>query len=276
MPENTAEHKIPIILCADDYALSVGISDAILKLITAKRLSATSCMTDSVHWPELGKALMPFKGQIDIGLHFDLTELSPEARPLKKVLVDAQLRRLNQQHIEDIFRRQLNAFEAVMGSPPDYIDGHQHVHQFPVIRDALIAVWLQRFNTTINKPYIRIPSNGFFGSIKEIIITLTGSFGLKRLLRKNVIPHNSAFAGIYDFGAKKHSQNTPNGLQKILKNSFKNPKKNTLIMCHPGLSDSTYSDPISGARTAEHAYLMSDDFTNLCTQHNIKLSRFCR
>ncbi len=276
MPENTAEHKTPIILCADDYALSAGISDAILQLIKAGCLSATSCMTDSVHWPEHGKALLPFKGKIDIGLHFDLTELCPEARPLKKVLVDAQLRCLNQQHIEDIFRRQLDAFESGIKSPPDYIDGHQHVHQFPVIRDAITTVWLKRFSGSAHKPYIRIPSNGFFGSLKEMIITLTGSYGLRRLLQKNAIPHNFSFAGIYDFGAKKYTQNTSNGLQKILKRTFKTPKKNTLIMCHPGRPDSAYSDPISDARMAEYTYLMGDDFHNLCIEHNIQISRFCR
>ena len=40
-----------IILCADDYAMTEGISRAIGELAAAKRLSATSVMVNTPHWP---------------------------------------------------------------------------------------------------------------------------------------------------------------------------------------------------------------------------------
>jgi len=40
-----------IILCADDYALTEGISRAIGELAAAKRLSATSVLVTSARWP---------------------------------------------------------------------------------------------------------------------------------------------------------------------------------------------------------------------------------
>jgi len=39
-----------LILCADDYAQSAGIDEAIIQLIEKKRLSAASCMTLSPRW----------------------------------------------------------------------------------------------------------------------------------------------------------------------------------------------------------------------------------
>ena len=40
-----------IILCADDYAMTEGVSRAIGELAAAQRLSATSVMVTSPHWP---------------------------------------------------------------------------------------------------------------------------------------------------------------------------------------------------------------------------------
>ena len=33
--------------------------------------------------------------------------------------------------------RQFEAFAAAFGRPPDFVDGHHHVHLFPQIRDAV-------------------------------------------------------------------------------------------------------------------------------------------
>ena len=33
---------------------------------------------------------------------------------------------------------QWNHFIEATGKTPDFVDGHQHVHQFPVIRDVLV------------------------------------------------------------------------------------------------------------------------------------------
>ena len=47
--ESTLESR-PVILCADDFGLAPGVSDAICGLIAAGRLSATSCMTTLPGW----------------------------------------------------------------------------------------------------------------------------------------------------------------------------------------------------------------------------------
>src|SRR6185312_11376957 len=63
-----------IVLCADDYGQAPAISQGIINLIEKGRLSATSCMVNSDYWAEHAKWLLPYQQQIDIGLHFNLTE----------------------------------------------------------------------------------------------------------------------------------------------------------------------------------------------------------
>ena len=50
---------IPVALCADDYALSPGIDEAILALADAGRVTAFSCMTASKRWSQAAVALKP-------------------------------------------------------------------------------------------------------------------------------------------------------------------------------------------------------------------------
>ena len=66
-----------VVLCADDYALSPGISRAIVQLAEQGRLSAISCMTGSAHWSEHADWLRPLIGKVDIGLHLTLVDEVP-------------------------------------------------------------------------------------------------------------------------------------------------------------------------------------------------------
>ena len=52
----------------------------------------------------------------------------------------ALLRRLDRARIAAELRRSSQAFAAAFGRPPDFVDGHQHVHSLPQVRDALLAV----------------------------------------------------------------------------------------------------------------------------------------
>ena len=62
-----------IILCADDYALTEGISRAIGELAAARRLSATSVMVTTPHWPATAPRLRAHRGHLAVGLHLNLT-----------------------------------------------------------------------------------------------------------------------------------------------------------------------------------------------------------
>ncbi len=54
--------------------------------------------------------------------------------------------------VREELRAQLDAFEEVWGGPPDFIDGHQHVHVLPGVRTVVIEEMARR--------YTRAPASG--------------------------------------------------------------------------------------------------------------------
>ena len=66
-----------IILNADDYAITHGVSRAIEQLAVARRLSATSAKVTLPDWPEAAKRIRELRDRIAIGLHLNLTVGAP-------------------------------------------------------------------------------------------------------------------------------------------------------------------------------------------------------
>src|SRR3990167_1048651 len=219
-----------IILCADDYAQDEFITHAILDLLENKKINATGCLVTSPYWPEHANWLLPYTNKINIGLHFDLTEFPQSINKISKLLIASHLRLLNKQKIINEFNRQIDLFEQHCSQSPHFIDGHQHVHHLPIIRDALLAVYEKRLRK--NNSYIRVSSNGYFKSLssfKKFIITASGAMALKKQLERKKIPHNTSFSGIYHFkNAKNYKKLFPHFLQEV--------KEGGIVMCHPGLS----------------------------------------
>ena len=268
-----------ITLCADDFGQNESISQGILNLIAKKRLSATSCMVNMTNWQHSAPALRHHHGQIDIGLHFNLTEGRPlssmielapggEFPPLSHVLRQAHFRRLSIQEIRAELICQLEAFETTLGYLPDFIDGHQHIHHLPIVRQALVDNYKQRHY----RGYIRIThpqfSNAFQAPLfKNIAIARSGATTLKRQLRQYSIPFNHSFSGIYNFTQSAHYDKLfPKFLQQV--------NAQGLIMCHPGLQSTDYHDAIAKSRYDEYRYFNSDKFIDACEHADISLSRF--
>lgn len=265
-----------IVLCADDYGQAPSISEAIIELLSLDRLSATSCMTNASDWSAHAKWLHPFKTTKDIGLHFNLTQgmpLSSEFRTLygnrffslSRLLMRAYAGALDKSVILAECLAQIAAFQAEMGCSPDFIDGHQHVHQFPIVRDALLMAYQQM---GAQKPYIRLPALQWrIPEWKKMVIACTGMKALGALLRQSNIPHNSSFSGSYDFASlEDYGRLFPHFLTEI--------EDRGIIMCHPGKNRENAGDPIAPARVKEWAYFKSDLFLADCEAHSITVSVF--
>lgn len=270
-----------IVLCADDYGQAPEISKGIIYLIQHGRLTATSCMANSPYWPEHARWLTPYLTQIDVGLHFNLTEgiaLSATYQgkhgqalmSLSRLLVRATLRQLDQKAIQAELNAQIDRFQEATGILPRYIDGHHHVHQLPVIRDALIQVYEKRLRK--HGSYVRLVneplrwSDLFFAPKKWIIVGL-GTAGLKKSLNHKHISHNSSFSGIYSFNNANHyAQEFASFLHKV--------KSGGIVMCHPALASKSTTDPIAMARYKEYKYLASGQFLEDCIDQGVKLARF--
>ena len=145
-------------LCADDYAMTPGVSRGILQALDAGALSATSVMTTSRWWPESAGALRRHDGTIDIGLHLNLTLGAPlgpmpllaPAGTLPNIGTLMRLARRRSLSLQEIAQeiaqeiteeidRQCERFSQVFGRAPDHVDGHQHVHVLAGIRPLLLA-----------------------------------------------------------------------------------------------------------------------------------------
>ena len=144
----SSEASFSFCLCADDFALSPGVSRGILEAIGAGRLSAVSVMTTRPAWPASARTLRPFTAKADIGLHLNLTLGEPLGEmpsfaasgrlpEIHQVIKGARQKSLPEAEIEAEISRQLDHFSRHFGAPPAFIDGHQHVHVLPQIRSAL-------------------------------------------------------------------------------------------------------------------------------------------
>ncbi len=242
-----------IVLCADDYGQNNVVSQAIVELIEKKHLSATSCITTEADFPQHAKQLRPFIDQIDLGLHFNLTE-GEKFQGLGKLMISAFLKRLNKQDIERELKSQLHQFEACFGRLPDYIDGHQHIHQLPQIREVIVENWQAPM-------YIRSTDNPrVWGDwkkpsyLKRLIIQASGAKALKNLLEQRGIPHNTNFEGVRSFQAKTSFRHSFLQFLETIESGG-------IIMCHPGLK-------------SEYDYFSSDEFNADCDSKKIKLVRF--
>src|SRR3712207_8054014 len=139
-----------VVLCADDFGLTEGVSGGILDLARRGRLSATSVMSHRPCWRILAPELAGLGGSLGVGLHLTLSLGRPLGAmrqfapggvfpPFADVLRKSFLRKLPADEIRQQIDRQLSAFEAAFWRPPPFVDGHQHVHVLPGVREPLLA-----------------------------------------------------------------------------------------------------------------------------------------
>lgn len=269
MPETDPPSRA-IVLCADDYALSEGVDRAILELAAAGRLTALGCLVQSPRWPAAARALASLRADVDIGLHFNLTEALGNAwrRPLPQLLAGSRLRLLPTVRLRASLEAQLDAFTGALQRPPDYVDGHRHVHQLPQIRDVLLDV-LERRGW---RPWLRVTTPlvaaDHSSAFKARVIAALGAHQLAVRCRQTAWPHNPAFTGIYGFNT-----DVP-GYLALLQNWFARMPADTLFMCHPGTDSTRLAvDPIAPARCVEYEALRSADFTRLLTRLKLHPAR---
>jgi chitin disaccharide deacetylase len=272
-----------IVLCADDYALAPGVSRAILQLIAARRLSATSCMSASRFWPQHAAWLRPLAGRIDVGLHLTLTDLPPltgtgplarEGRlpSLRRLMRQALLGQLPAQALRRELDAQLDAFAAAWGGPPDFLDGHQHVHQLPGVWPVVLDLWRERLEGSGS--WLRVgvepPARILRRRVAIVRALVIGALALplRRAADRRGIPANRGFSGVNDFG-------TGIPFSTLMERFVAGLSEGALVMCHPGFVDETLiaSDPVTVRREQEYVYLAGDEFPRLLARRGLRLGR---
>lgn len=261
-----------LIICADDYAQSAAIDAAILTLIERGVLTATSCMTLSPRWPDSAKSLTPqLRDKADIGVHLDFTQFSQAIRFPHPVLVLRSLfGLLNKQTVTANIQQQLDAFERALHTTPDYIDGHLHVHQLPVIREALMAVLAQRYGhlPSAERPWLRISSPPVSSGLKARIIHWLGAQKLKQLASAAGFRVSPVLLGVYDFEGdaaayQAHWLHWSRQLKQLELSPASDKDLPPVLMCHPARPTQKVDpyDPIAIARMVEWQVMQSADFS---------------
>jgi chitin disaccharide deacetylase len=267
-----------VILCADDYGISPAVSGAIRDLIAKKRINATSVMVTA---PTFGHAeaaaLRDAAGDhAVIGLHLTLTApFHPHAQgfaplhhgaflPLASMARRGLSRSLAPALLDAEIAGQFAAFRGAFGRAPDYVDGHQHIHVFPQISEALLRItkhaaphaWLRQCGRAVRKTLE--PKGLVLDALSRRFRRLAGEHGLRT---------NPAFAGTYAF-------NTRADYAKLFPSFLDGMPDGGVIMCHPGLVDAELArlDPLTDLREREYAYFLGDAFTQLLQRRGYRLA----
>ena len=268
-----------IVLCVDDCGLHGDIDAAALMLADAGRASACSVLVDGPSWPRLAPALRErARAALEVGLHVNLTQaLSVDAptRPLPRLLLGACARLLDRARLRDELRRQLDCFERALQRPPDFVDGHQHVHQLPVVRDALLQVLGERRDARVRgaSPWLRscvaprwarAPRPSASSRVKAEVIALLGAGAFAGAARRGGWPTSHALLGVRRLSADAAA------LRRDALGWLAAAHDGDVWMAHPACAG-TAADPLRAARECEFALLGSAAFGDQLAQANVRI-----
>jgi len=285
-PKRSGRDPFKVALCADDYGIAPGVGAAVRALAAQGRISAVSCLVASRHWPDEAPRLAAVAGSgasFEVGLHLVLTDqtalgplprVAPRGRlpSLPKFVGLALARALDAAEIAGETERQLDRFEEIWGRPPAFVDGHQHVHQMPIVRDALLALYdrrLRRHRVRVRyctRPWADIVRAGI-DVPRALAVSALGA-AWARVGRAAGVPGNRHFAGVRPIA----ESGRPFG--DMLRAWLATARPGTLVMCHPGHVDADLAavDPLTAPREGEYAFLAGDAFPALLDELGVTLA----
>jgi len=270
-------------LCADDYGIAPGVDTAIRDLVTRGRLNATSVMVVAPSFSRAEASALSVLNadtrRVAIGLHLTLTgplkpltsDYSPLTEcaflPLATTLRLAMQQRLDMSALAAEIRAQFEAFAAAFGHPPDFVDGHQHVHLFPQVRQAAFETtsWLAP-QAWMRQCGSALPLHRRLTDPKGLLIDwLSREFRARAAMLG--IATNPAFAGTYTFRTKAD-------FAALFPSFLEGLPEGGLVMCHPGHVDAELErlDPLTTLREREYDYLCGDPFLQALKTHDLTLN----
>jgi predicted glycoside hydrolase/deacetylase ChbG (UPF0249 family) len=263
-----------IAVCIDDFGLHAGVDEAALMLVRLGRVTAISCMVGAALWRADAPSLAGLDPQrTDVGLHLDLTEhpLQPASRrPLPLLVALSGARLMDRARLRAEIHAQLDAFEQGLARPPAHVDGHQHIHQFPVIREVLIDALLERYPR--RRPWLRRtrrPAAAPSAGIKPWLIERLGCDRLVELANEHGFGQNAHLLGVYNF------QGSADRYLALLAQWIATAQDSDLLMCHAATRTAA-RDPIGPARANEYKILSGGAFADLLERAGVQLGPLSR
>jgi len=249
--------------------MNVSVDAGILVLAERGRLSGASCLVDGPTF-EAGARRLAGSG-LALGLHLNFTEDFGQpgpCLPLSAFIASAYLRRLPAQALRAAVERQMRRFEDTVGRAPDYVDGHQHVHQLPGVREALLEV-VGRYPAP--RPWLRDAGRPRTAGLparlraKAWVIAALGASSLRRQARARGLRMSGGFLGVYDF------QGGAAAYLGWMRRWLAACRDGDVLMCHPALGPDP-RDALSAQRQAEFEVLGGDAMADLLARHHVSIT----
>jgi predicted glycoside hydrolase/deacetylase ChbG (UPF0249 family) len=272
-------------LCADDYGISPAVNRGIRELIARGRINATSVMVGAPSFDAgEARALSAIAGghagrRAALGLHFTLTAPFRPLGAYRPIAADGAFLSLRQMLARGLVRaldgraaaaeaeRQTEAFHHAFGRPPDFIDGHQHVHLLPQVGDALLAVMKERSPAAWVRQCGRTsPLAKRRGHAKAHLLDMLSA----RMRGRSAIlgvATNPGFAGAYDFGRFP-------AYDTVFASFLEGLPEGGVVMCHPGFVDAELRrlDHLTSMREREYEFFAGERFPQLLAEHGFALA----
>lgn len=258
-----------ILINADDIGMHPAIDGAVVQLAQIGRVSSASVMALGAPAQDIVAELRRL--QVALGLHLDFTSPMFNQRynsntTLRSLIKDTWSRRLAAAPVEQMISEQFERFETVAGQLPTFIDGHQHVHQFPVIRDSLFKVLASRYPGKRFGLRNTVPSS--WRGCKATVIAQLGGPRLRTLADQAGHWYNIDFCGVYDFSERSDLRRLWRGWLSCIS------PHGCLFMCHPAFESERLIDEIGAARIREFHFMNSQQFAELTDEFCVDVSNW--
>ncbi len=265
-----------VAVCVDDYGMHESVNEAVVELIERRRVTSTTVMVGgaaSVSGAGLLRGLNSHS--FEVGLHLDFTAYPLRLHDFKgrldRLIQAAYLRQLNVVSVAQEIALQLDQFENQFNRPPTFVDGHQHIHQLPIVREALLRLLAQRY--AHQTPWIRrtLPPGicfdsmlAFKSSIKAKIIGALGASKMNQLMKQTKIKGNTRMLGVYGepISVQAHLA--------LMQSWLALTTGGELLMTHAANAVIS-GDDFYASRVQEYELLKSDAFGQMLVSHGIEL-----
>lgn len=212
-------------IIADDFGLSSGINEAILRLAGERRISGVSVLVDLVSG-EMAKALSATP--VKISLHLDILEDKKGPFWWRSL----QGMRENGSSTRQDFTRQLIRFRELFGRDPEMIDGHAYAHILPGIRKSYVEFLKEHFPGSpplTRLPLMPFPGEMIVGSKSRLKALFWHRIAQSFRRRYPHLPANQFLVGIYSFDAEDSL------ITEQMRIFLAKTNDETWMVCHPSL-----------------------------------------
>lgn len=254
-----------MVVCADDFGLTHGVSDAILDLVSFARLGAVAVRPRGPAFAARADELRALDGRIGIGMLLVLAPARGEAGFAARALAG----RLDRDVLVQTILRDLDLFAQRIGRMPDFVGAPGEVHTLPGVRGALLralasrlpsgGIWLrdprERLGTILRRGVSR-PS----ASLRAGLAT-----GFRGAARARGFATNEGYAGYWRRGGLSTRTLFERHVAGFSASGAARRTNAPLLVCRPGYRDDALDalDPHAQSRVEEFMYLSSTRFTDL-------------